>query len=239
MLIVPCGWVSSTSSRTGRVRPGINAPTRPSGRRVHVNVVRLDAISRRSAAAAVTSLNVEPGGYSPYLARSSSASVSVERRRSDHESERGKRIARDRQEVAGVRVDDDGCRLAASRLLRIVGQDRGHAKLEMRINGEMHIARSGQQRLRRRVVGIVPMSQQRDHLTIVAPNGQRRAVRTDRVSGLSSRGRRSRAGGPPRPARCRTYWWRSNSAGSMSRPTNERPRRRGDSSVRSDRRRWH
>ena len=60
MSIVPCGWVSSTSSRTGLVQPGMAAPTRPFGRRVHVYVVRLKSGVWRSAARATTSLKVDP-----------------------------------------------------------------------------------------------------------------------------------------------------------------------------------
>src|SRR5262249_47563356 len=63
--IVPCGCASSTSSRTGRFQPGIFAPTLPSGRRAHVNVVLRGSTCCRSATDAVTSLNVDPGGYKP------------------------------------------------------------------------------------------------------------------------------------------------------------------------------
>ena len=44
MSIVPCGCVSSTSSRTGRFQPGDLAPTRPSGSRAQVNVAAPDRV---------------------------------------------------------------------------------------------------------------------------------------------------------------------------------------------------
>src|SRR5205823_3509595 len=75
--IVPCGRVSSTSSRTGRCQPSIFAPILPSESRTQVNVVVRGSRRCRSAADAVTSLNVDPGGYNPYRARSSSASAAV------------------------------------------------------------------------------------------------------------------------------------------------------------------
>src|SRR3954468_21337514 len=59
----------------GRFHPGITFPARPSGRVRHRNVLCRDSGLARSAAIAVTSLNVDPGGYWPYRARSSISSV--------------------------------------------------------------------------------------------------------------------------------------------------------------------
>ena len=64
MSSVPCA-MSPMSSLMARFHPAMVLPARPSGSLWQRKVRCFNSGSRRSAAMAVTSLNVEPGGYSP------------------------------------------------------------------------------------------------------------------------------------------------------------------------------
>ena len=82
-------------------------------------------------------------------------------------------IARDRQQVAGIRIDHHGRRPTRGPA-GVRRDNRGEAELQVRIDRQPHVARLASQTGERGAVRIIAMPQRRHELAIVTPDRQHR-----------------------------------------------------------------
>ena len=178
MSIVPCGCaIQHVVADNSSIRRC--APTRPLAWSEHMNVESRSARFCRSAADAVTSLNVDPGGYRPNRARSISSRSRLRARLGDAArfdgfvrviEEARERIAADGEQLAGVRVDHHCRGMSGRRARRVLRQDARHRACSGASIVSVHVARAVQKRLHLRVARRVAVTQQRNQLAIVSPN---------------------------------------------------------------------